>query len=265
MLRHACDRAFAAVGLVLALVASPVCAQLANSKHNLTSGGPGVTPSGDAEEICVFCHTPIGADASAAVPQWNRALPSPAMYRTYDTLGTSTLTGRLAPVGSVSLACLSCHDGAQAMSAVINTSSSGRAEDTWAGTRSASGASVTSYSNLGTDLRDDHPIGVQYGGGGITEAAPGAMTNNPDFRRPQSAVLNEVRVWWIETEAGASATRRKTDLSLYTRTRTDGYTGQTVAEPFVECASCHDPHIDKALFLRVSNARSALCLACHAI
>ena len=32
----------------------------------------------------------------------------------------------------------------------------------------------------------------------------------------------------------------------------------------VECASCHDPHsCDTPLFLRISNDRSALCLACH--
>ena len=32
----------------------------------------------------------------------------------------------------------------------------------------------------------------------------------------------------------------------------------------VECASCHDPHsCDIPLFLRISNDRSALCLACH--
>lgn len=32
----------------------------------------------------------------------------------------------------------------------------------------------------------------------------------------------------------------------------------------VECASCHDPHsCDNPIFLRISNDRSALCLACH--
>ncbi|MCC7201261.1 MAG: cytochrome c3 family protein [Nitrospirae bacterium] len=32
----------------------------------------------------------------------------------------------------------------------------------------------------------------------------------------------------------------------------------------VECASCHDPHsCNNPLFLRISNDRSALCLACH--
>lgn len=32
----------------------------------------------------------------------------------------------------------------------------------------------------------------------------------------------------------------------------------------VECASCHDPHsCSNPLFLRISNERSKLCLACH--
>lgn len=251
MLRNSFARAFAlALGIGFAVAALPVLSQLSASKHNLTSTGPGGELTTDAEELCVFCHTPIGTDTSAAVPQWNRTLPSPSMYRTYDSLGTSTLTGRVAPVGSVSLVCLSCHDGAQAMSAVIN--SAGSTTSIWS-------------SSVGTDLRNDHPIGVQYGGGGITTVDPNAPTRNPDFRPPQSTVLNGIRVWWVETLGGAGGTRRKTDLSLYTRERTDGYTGQTMAEPFVECASCHDPHTDRALFLRISNAQSALCLACHVI
>jgi predicted CXXCH cytochrome family protein len=129
------------------------------------------------------------------------------------------------------------------------------------------GANATDFTvfSLGTDLRNDHPVGVQYGGGGITASSPSALTHNPDFRAPQSAVLNETRVWWVGTGARAGGTRQKTDLMLYTRTSTDGYTSQTDAEPFVECASCHDPHTDKALFLRISNAGSALCLACHTL
>ncbi len=246
MSRNPSGRALASAwAIALAAMPLPVCAQISNSKHNLTISGVGVNPPGDIEEICVFCHTPMGLDARAVVPRWNLALPSPATYKTYDMLGTR-LTGRVAPVGSVSLACLSCHDGAQAMSAIINAP-----------------RLLGVSSNLGTDLRNDHPVGVQYGGGGITASSPAASPRNPDFRAPQSAVLNEVRVWWIGTGAEATGTRRKSDLALYTRTRTDGYTGQTEDEPFVECASCHDPHTDKALFLRISNAYSALCLACH--
>jgi predicted CXXCH cytochrome family protein len=264
MLRNSSGRAFAAVlGVGLAVAALPVCPQIDKSRHNLKITGPGADRVSDPEEICVFCHTPIGLDASAMAPHWNRALPSPATYQTYDT-GTSTLTGKVAPVGSVSLVCLSCHDGAQAMNAVINASQRGWVQASRGGTYLSASRQLTGFSSsLGTDLRDDHPVGVQYGGGGITASSPTAATNDPDYRSPQSAVLNNTRVWWIGTGAAASGTRRKTDLALYTRTSADGYSGQLDAEPFVECASCHDPHTDQALFLRISNAHSALCLSCH--
>lgn len=264
MLRNFSGRALvSAVGIALAVAALPIGAQLSNSKHNLTSSGPGYVPS-DPRELCVFCHTPMGTESTALVPQWNLTLRSPSTYRSYDSLGTSSMTGQVAPVGSVSLVCLSCHDGTQAMSAVINSTSSSSLQST--GTYPYLSASLTGpISSVGTDLRDDHPVGVQYGGGGLTETAPSAPTRNPDFRAPQTGVLNEVRIWWVETEGGGTGTRRKTDLSLYTRTRADGYTGQSVAEPFVECASCHDPHTDRALFLRISNTRSALCLTCHVL
>jgi predicted CXXCH cytochrome family protein len=35
-------------------------------------------------------------------------------------------------------------------------------------------------------------------------------------------------------------------------------------QPFVECASCHDPHTDaQPTFLRIANVNSEVCLACH--
>ena len=71
------------------------------------------------------------------------------------------------------------------------------------------------------------------------------------------------RVWWVDTEATPNGTRQKTDMVLYTRAAAGGYTGQTENEPFVECASCHDPHTSNATFLRIPNTGSAVCLACH--
>jgi predicted CXXCH cytochrome family protein len=265
MFRNSSGRAFvSAFGIALAMASLPLGAQIDKSRHNLKISGPGADRLGDPEEICVFCHTPVGIDGNAMVPHWNRTLPSPATYQTYDT-GTSPPSGRVAPVGSVSLVCLSCHDGAQAMNAVINATRSGWIEGRSGATNPSGSTLVTSFiSSVGTDLRDDHPVGVQYGGGGITASLPAGSTRDPDYRSPQSAVLNSVRVWWIGTGVAAvNGTRRKTDLALYTRARTDGYTGQVDAEPFVECASCHDPHTDQALFLRISNAHSALCLSCH--
>lgn len=255
-----------------ALVPMPAAAQIATTKHNLgtSPGGTGVNKFSGTAEICVFCHTPHGADTSAAVPLWNRTLPAPASFTTYDSLGTSTLDGKIAPVGSVSIACLSCHDGVTSMSAVINAPGSGTAGDaawqagTWTGANQTGGKiSAGLITNIGTDLKNDHPIGIQYGGGGLKNSTPTAATTDPDFKVASTSVIGANRVWWVDTEAAPNGTRQKTDMILYTRAAAGGYTGQTENEPFVECASCHDPHTANATFLRIPNAGSAVCLACH--
>lgn len=265
-----------ALGLLMAagtaFMAPQATAQIANTKHNLgtSPGGTGVNKFSGTAEICVFCHTPHGADTSAAVPLWNRTLPAPASFTTYDSLGTSTLDGKVAPVGSVSIACLSCHDGVTSMSAVINAPGSGTTGDaawqagTWTGANQTGGKIAAGLiTNIGTDLKNDHPIGIQYGGGGLKNSAPTAATNDPDFKAASNSVIGANRVWWVDTEATPNGTRQKTDMILYTRSAAGGYTGQTENEPFVECASCHDPHTTNATFLRIPNTGSAVCLACH--
>ena len=262
-----------AAGLAVAIfgiaTSLPASAQISSTKHNLGTGGTGVNKFSGTAEICVFCHTPHGADTSAAVPLWNRTLPSPASFTTYDSLGTSSLDGKTASVGSVSIACLSCHDGVTSMSTVINAPGSGTTGDaawqagTWTGANQTLGKIAAGLiTNIGTDLRNDHPIGIQYGGGGITLSAPGAATRDADFKPTTSSVLGSSRVWWVDTEVAPNGTRQKTDMALYTRPA-GSYTGQTESEPFVECASCHDPHTTNSTFLRVANAGSAVCLACH--
>ena len=259
--------AFAVAGVATSL---PAQAQIKDTKHNLGSAGTGINKFSGTAEICVFCHTPHGADTSAAVPLWNRTLPAPASFTTYDSLGTSSLDGKTAPVGSVSIACLSCHDGVTSMSAVINAPGSGTSGDatwtagTWSGANQTGGALAAGIiTNIGKDLKNDHPIGIQYGGGGLTVTAPTGTLKDADFKMPANSDINGTKVWWVDTEATANGTRQKSDMLLYTRAATAGYTGQTEAEPFVECASCHDPHTTNQTFLRVSNAGSAVCLACH--
>lgn len=262
-----------AAGLAVAIfgiaTSLPASAQISSTKHNLGTGGTGVNKFSGTAEICVFCHTPHGADTSAAVPLWNRTLPSPASFTTYDSLGTSSLDGKTASVGSVSIACLSCHDGVTSMSTVINAPGSGTTGDaawqagTWSGANQTAGKIAAGLiTNIGTDLRNDHPVGIQYGGGGITLSAPGAATRDADFKPTTSSVLGSSRVWWVDTEVAPNGTRQKTDMALYTRPA-GSYTGQTESEPFVECASCHDPHTTNSTFLRLANAGSAVCLACH--
>lgn len=269
-----------AVAVVGTAAVTPAQAEIAKTKHNLTTGTiagqntfTGSGPDAGNTEICVFCHTPHGADTGASVPLWNRKLQTEAnFYTTYDNLKTSTLDGKTMAVGSVSLACLSCHDGQTAMSTVINAPGSGRYDPAgfamtgaWTGNNvNADGTLKTGViSNIGKDLQNDHPIGIQYAGGGIYNNG-GTSTGtgkDVDFKAPANATLNSTLVWWVDTEAAGAATgigsRQKTDMILYTRTF------ETKDQPFVECASCHDPHSENTTFLRISNAGSAVCLACH--
>lgn len=258
-----------------------VHAGIKGTKHDLSVSGEKNTFTADngTSEICAFCHTPHGGDTSAPAPLWNRTLGEPSTFTTYAALGTSTMDGAVAPVGSVSLACLSCHDGTQAMNTTINQAGSGgynAAGSTQAGTWTGDAANASppgSLSNagialIGTDLKNDHPVGVQYAGGGFlssenlnksNEVATGTP-GDPDFVSPRVNSNANNAAFWVETGSATSG-RQKTDLVLYTRNEPSVAGG---AQPFVECATCHDPHTDSApTFLRIPNTSSELCLACH--
>ncbi|MDR9499666.1 MAG: cytochrome c3 family protein, partial [Hydrogenovibrio sp.] len=103
---------------------------------------------------------------------------------------------------------------------------------------------------LGQDLRDDHPVGVQYAGGGLNWGditAGNTVADSANDKGFEDPIWNNNRLW--VSEVGGDG------LPLYN--------GPTKG-PMVECASCHDPHkTTYGSFLRMSNAASALCLACH--
>lgn len=247
-------------------------AAMANTKHDLSSGSTGGNQFSTATEICVFCHTPHGSNTAAPAPLWNRSM-STAAYNEYADLGTSTLDGFNAAISGTSKACLSCHDGTIAIKAVWNAPGSGAAADTafalgtWTGSLAATGM-MSGPTNLGSDMQNDHPVGIQYGGGpksataGYIPTTGGAgayaanMMKDPGF----VAAAADAGSWWVDT--AAPGVREKTDLILFTRNETGdaSYDGN---EPYVECATCHDPHNTTPLFLRVANTGSALCVACH--
>lgn len=253
----------------LAVSSGVAMAGISATKHNLSTGGTGENHlSAGTEEICVFCHTPHGANTGVTAPLWNKQLPS-TTYTTYSTANSSTIDGATLSVGSVSAACLSCHDGTQAMDSMINEPGSGLdngATFTWQGSRQSAGL-LTGVANLGADLTNDHPIGIQYCGGGISADGAGTASigtcKDGDFNAPDSDLINGSLVWWVDTNSDGS--RQKTDMILYTRAFS------SVNGPSVECASCHDPHVEskgtaqnpQVSFLRVSQAGSGVCLACH--
>lgn len=259
-----------ALGLLFFVISGSAAAGIFNTKHNLGSMGLNAASNySGTTEICVFCHTPHGGDETAAVPIWNRHL-DPTGFQTYDQLGTTTLDASIEPVGSVSLACLSCHDGTQAMDSLINDPGSGREvpafrNGVWSGQAATVNGRIgpsTVITNLGKDLTNDHPIGLQFAGGGYSTSNPLGPGKDPDFHHASTKIQGTTRVWWVNTSVGTNDFE-KSDMKLYTRVATRGvYAGEP--QPYVECASCHDPHVDyNPTFLRIDPSGSAVCLTCH--
>ena len=266
---------------------------IANTRHNLTQltiGAGYVNMNAYRNqygEVCVFCHTPHGANTQIDLPLWNRTFNS-SSYTTYDTLGTSSLTQEVTQPGINSLSCLSCHDGTLAVDSIINMPGSGGysiAQQTsqnnvfltanWTNASGPSpnvdshlglapvvgclachaadagvvGAGATDFSMfaLGTDLTNDHPIGVTL---------PIAMVG-VDFNDPTQ---NGSTVAFYDRDGDSRADTN--EIRFYDTG--DGFE--------VECASCHDPHgvptagIGSQLnshFLRRPNDNSTVCLTCH--
>ncbi|HEC17766.1 MAG TPA: hypothetical protein ENI97_00285 [Gammaproteobacteria bacterium] len=317
-----------AVVLGSALIASSASAGIAgsivNTRHNLgsTGQGPNSAAAADTAEICIFCHTPHGGDTGAPVPLWNKQLTT-ATFTTYDQLGTSTLDAAVGNVGSVSLACLTCHDGTQAIDNIINAPGSAGYNATgggvgglgWTWTTDGTLDTTGRFQNsvdlggtnqniwaIGTNLMNDHPVSMQYGGGGYSSPtnpngnAFGGLSPTRDMDFVPAVNITGTARWYIENQAMATTaesalnTFDKWDFKLYTRdTSTEpasanGATFTGELEPFVECGSCHDPHFETTTFLRMegttdvttaiggtsgdagsaqSNRGSRVCLTCH--
>ncbi len=130
-------------------------AGIANTKHNLSVSGPAANTYKATSEtqICVFCHTPHNTNPAA--PLWNHKL-SAATYTPYSSL-TLKAAAPGQPTGTSKL-CLSCHDGTVALGGVQNLPLGHQVPGVVSGLE----AFLTGTANLGTDLRNDHPVSFTY-------------------------------------------------------------------------------------------------------
>lgn len=226
----------AIIAAALVAVATPasLSAQsdnIAITKHNFSTtsgrstvtGAAALTGVADYGEICVYCHTPHGGQTGA--PLWNRAFGATA-YNMYTTANSATMNMTVGSTpGNVSLACLSCHDGTIGLDVITNAPNSSTATPGTVTMASLFTTLPNSLKVLGTDLRNDHPVGVTFA---ITGTNGDAAFN-------------------------AKATIETAGLKFY-----------GAATDQVECATCHNPHSSTNVpFLRKSNTKSELCLTCH--
>jgi predicted CXXCH cytochrome family protein len=172
-----------------------------NTPHNLNNY-PGITLPGS--QVCIPCHTPH----NALVPGdenvlWNHEETGETFTMYRSTAGQ--------PEGPSKM-CLSCHDGVTAL-------------DSYGG---ATGTVVlTGDANLGTNLEDDHPIGIEY------PTLP-AEYNDPATFAPG---INSGPGVILVAIGGVDR---------------------------VECTSCHHVHNNGlGNFLRQPMEESYLCLQCH--
>lgn len=198
------------------------------SKHDLRAVGGG-TPTGTGlTEVCVVCHTPHQATAANGQdPLWNHtgtATGSFGVYASATLNATPTaIAGGAMGTQSVSLLCMSCHDGTVSVLSMYNPPNSGTPTvAALAGRINAAGLIVnTSGAYVGTSLADDHPVNFTYDAALVT--ADGGL-HDPTIA-PVLPLLN----------------------------------GGTVQ--CSSCHSVHDPTF--VPFLRMDNTGSALCITCH--
>lgn len=122
---------------------------IATTKHNLSLANTNLgTAAGElgSTEICVYCHTPHNANGSTTAPLWNRVVP---------VTGDFTLRAS-AVLGMGSLTCLGCHDGSIALNQFGGAA--------WSDDNNGATADInmSGPALFGTDLTNQHPIGVTY-------------------------------------------------------------------------------------------------------
>lgn len=245
---------------------APNIESIAKTRHNLTVGySPyAIEMNGyrnDYREVCVYCHTPHGANSQVNAPLWNRTINT-GTYTIFDK--ARTLNQPIGQPGPNSLTCLSCHDGTISPDSIINMPGSGGYNpvmettndqawlDTWVldgrgqgpapgGNRHMKldktpgptscmachtagnfiGAPDYTVFSIQEDLRDDHPIGILF----PTNTATGGV----DFNAPTHTTPNGLMQFFDRDGDGRIDTN---EVRLYETG--DGFE--------VECASCHDPH-----------------------
>lgn len=232
---------------------------IANTKHNLSVSAPAANTVKAVSEtqICVFCHTPHGADATAAAPLWNRSY-SAELYTPYTSSSMDAVTGQ--PTQAASKMCLSCHDGTLAIGAVNVLGGQANVNINMDGTNAgkmpdgAYGSGSGHTRNLGINLTNDHPIAFTYDAG--------LALADGELRDPAA-----------ESHIATRSSGVKPRIPLI---------DETGAGARLECVTCHDPHIrdeggEDIKFLRLNRfqttnaptsavfneSRDIICIACH--
>ncbi len=247
---------------------------IVNTRHNLTMAYNGQAWRmddfrNDYVEVCVYCHTPHGANQQAPAPLWNRTVVQRS-YQLYQP--TSDLELAYSQPGPSSLTCLSCHDGFTAIDSVINMPT--RQSGAFAGYNATQEDSVdASWLDAWSGAGTGH-VGLSTGSGSgaspcvACHNAPNPTLTAPDFgafvigadfdpdaqfQSPADYLADDhpVGVAYPTDLANADynePTVKQARIAFFDRDG-DGHADPNEIRLYdsgegyeVECASCHDPH-----------------------
>ncbi|MFQ5508246.1 MAG: hypothetical protein ACE5FN_02790 [Leptospirillia bacterium] len=111
----------------------------------------------------------------------------------------------------------------------------------WNGTDVSGTFGMAPFPNLTTVLSDDHPISMQI------------PANDPQFAEITANFLNSN----ADGVSGVSYLSRTGTHNTDVRDRLRAYPTGGSGTQYVECASCHNPHTPRPLFLRLPNATNS--------
>jgi len=234
-----------------------------DNPHNLsnwaTHGGVQAAASGGTDQICIFCHTPHGANAVGSAPLWNRSDPWGGPFPLYG--GALAIKGNFGNYGNVTNAlygvgeypngasrlCMSCHDGVTAIGVGLQRDNSDIAMVGSGGHELDADGSLLDTLSTVIDLSTSHPISFVYSdsvAGQIEAAYDAQMGAGTYFQGPASF-----------------------DSNVFSPL--DG-------QSRMQCTTCHDPHYANHLTNSVppfwanqyggapfNNEYDAVCGQCH--
>jgi len=220
-----------------------------NSKHNLNNQRQDGYPSGATNtQICVYCHTPHNARMN--VPIWNREATTNnfTLYSSVTMLNSKHATGFTND--SISLFCMSCHDGSILGGTMIHSVNNGAFARFYTGQGALSaGVNIISTANFGKNLSNTHPVNF------VASKSLNDSSTNPQKRNDGQPDLNFTDADWMGPVNPALGLGGSVKFPLFVSNGQNGY---------LECSSCHSVHDDyNRPFLRDTMDNSRLCLGCH--
>ncbi len=271
--------------LLFGLVLVSQTADVRNTRHNLSAPMTANTVRAQSEtQVCVFCHIPHGAAQSRAI--WNRDLGYQANGTIYTLYGSTTLEAPPNRPSGASRLCLSCHDGALAIGSLLNLDATRPATVAMQGGVTTMPAGPR---NLGTDLRNDHPISLpipasdpeivappngdavelKHGTTAVKDQVQCTSCHDPHLATTKFLVKSNLRGALCITchpKQGWVGSRHEASLAAYPASG-----AQTVGD--LGCLACHKPHNGQGptKLLTTQNLSGAplpwneenVCFSCH--